>query len=197
VDTAAAASPRATTFVKRAQGGSDFDLDRLVALCPRCQAQTDAPYLAGLARDHATRARPLYIRGGTGSRQVDAAACRRMPLVSGAVGPLRGQGTPGAGCSYSTWWRFAPGRHAQTGAPCARPGGHHSGWAKSASPSRTPYRLVAPLSAMLSQTDAPRVRAASHHPARRRALHRRDHPRSRYVGHPRGTINDRFRDPRV
>ena len=29
--------------VKRAQGGSDFDLDRLVALCPPCHAQTDAP----------------------------------------------------------------------------------------------------------------------------------------------------------
>jgi len=36
--------PRAA---KRAQGGSDFDLDRLVALCPRCHAQTDAPYARG------------------------------------------------------------------------------------------------------------------------------------------------------
>jgi 5-methylcytosine-specific restriction endonuclease McrA len=33
--------------VKRTQGGSDFDLDRLVALCPSCHAQTDAPYLRG------------------------------------------------------------------------------------------------------------------------------------------------------
>ena len=33
--------------VKRAQGGSDFDLDRLVALCPPCHALTDAPYLRG------------------------------------------------------------------------------------------------------------------------------------------------------
>jgi 5-methylcytosine-specific restriction endonuclease McrA len=33
--------------VKRAQGGSDFDLDRLVALCPACHAQTDAPYVRG------------------------------------------------------------------------------------------------------------------------------------------------------
>jgi 5-methylcytosine-specific restriction endonuclease McrA len=33
--------------VKRAQGGSDFDLDRLVALCPPCHAQTDAPYGRG------------------------------------------------------------------------------------------------------------------------------------------------------
>jgi len=33
--------------VKRAQGGSDFDLDRLVALCPPCHTQTDAPYARG------------------------------------------------------------------------------------------------------------------------------------------------------
>ena len=33
--------------VKRAQRGSDFDLDRLVALCPACHAQTDAPYARG------------------------------------------------------------------------------------------------------------------------------------------------------
>jgi 5-methylcytosine-specific restriction endonuclease McrA len=33
--------------VKRAQGGSDFDLDRLVALCRACHAQTDAPYARG------------------------------------------------------------------------------------------------------------------------------------------------------
>ena len=33
--------------VKRAQGGSDFDLDRLVALCPSCHARTDAPYGRG------------------------------------------------------------------------------------------------------------------------------------------------------
>jgi 5-methylcytosine-specific restriction endonuclease McrA len=33
--------------VKRAQGGSDFDLDRLVALCPACHARTDAPYARG------------------------------------------------------------------------------------------------------------------------------------------------------
>ncbi len=34
-------------MVKRAQGGSDFDLDRLVALCRPCHAQTDAPYVRG------------------------------------------------------------------------------------------------------------------------------------------------------
>jgi hypothetical protein len=33
--------------VKRAQGGSDFELDRLAALCPRCHAQTDASYVRG------------------------------------------------------------------------------------------------------------------------------------------------------
>jgi hypothetical protein len=33
--------------VKRAQRGLDFDLDRLVALCPPCHAQTEAPYARG------------------------------------------------------------------------------------------------------------------------------------------------------
>jgi 5-methylcytosine-specific restriction endonuclease McrA len=33
--------------VKHAQGNSDFDLDRLVALCPPCHGQTDAPYARG------------------------------------------------------------------------------------------------------------------------------------------------------
>ncbi len=34
-------------ILKRAQGGSDLDLDRLVALCRRCHQQTDAPYARG------------------------------------------------------------------------------------------------------------------------------------------------------
>jgi len=33
--------------VKRSQGGSDFDLDQLVALCRWCHEQTDAPYTRG------------------------------------------------------------------------------------------------------------------------------------------------------
>ncbi len=33
--------------LKRAQGGSDFDLDHLVALCRRCHTRTDAPYAQG------------------------------------------------------------------------------------------------------------------------------------------------------
>src|SRR5207244_5956209 len=33
--------------VKRSQGGSDFDLDLLVALCRWCHDQTDAPYERG------------------------------------------------------------------------------------------------------------------------------------------------------
>jgi 5-methylcytosine-specific restriction endonuclease McrA len=36
--------------IKRAQGGSDFDLDRLVGLCSACHAQTDAPYVRGRLR---------------------------------------------------------------------------------------------------------------------------------------------------
>jgi hypothetical protein len=33
--------------VKRSQGGSDFDLDQLVALCRWCHDQTDVPYERG------------------------------------------------------------------------------------------------------------------------------------------------------
>ncbi len=33
--------------VKRSQGGSDFDLDRLVALCRACHERTDAVYCRG------------------------------------------------------------------------------------------------------------------------------------------------------
>ena len=33
--------------VKRAQGGSDFDPDNLVALCRACHDQTDAPFIKG------------------------------------------------------------------------------------------------------------------------------------------------------
>ena len=36
-----------STHLQRAQGGSDFGLDRLVALCPRCHARIDAPYVRG------------------------------------------------------------------------------------------------------------------------------------------------------
>ncbi len=34
-------------LVKRSQGGSDVDLDHLVALCRPCHAQTDVPYARG------------------------------------------------------------------------------------------------------------------------------------------------------
>jgi 5-methylcytosine-specific restriction endonuclease McrA len=33
--------------LKRSRGGSDFDLDRLVALCRACHDQTDAPLAVG------------------------------------------------------------------------------------------------------------------------------------------------------
>ena len=33
--------------LKRSQGGSDFDLDQLVALCRHCHDLTDAPYSGG------------------------------------------------------------------------------------------------------------------------------------------------------
>jgi hypothetical protein len=43
---------------KRARDGSDFDRDRLIALCRPCHAQTDAPYARG---------RPVITALGHGS----------------------------------------------------------------------------------------------------------------------------------
>jgi len=42
-----AATRRCHHILKRSQGGSDFDLDQLVALCRWCHDQTDAPYELG------------------------------------------------------------------------------------------------------------------------------------------------------
>ena len=44
---AAGAPSRSTTSSSAPRGGSDFDLDRLVALCPPCHVQTDSPYVRG------------------------------------------------------------------------------------------------------------------------------------------------------
>ena len=49
--------------VKRSQGGSDFDLDGLVALCRWCHDQTDAPYERGAARGDPVGRRSVYVRG--------------------------------------------------------------------------------------------------------------------------------------
>jgi hypothetical protein len=43
--------------VKSAQGGSDWDLEALLALCRRCHAQTDAPFV---------RDRLMVMPGGGG-----------------------------------------------------------------------------------------------------------------------------------
>jgi hypothetical protein len=53
--------------VKRTQGGSDFDLDHLVALCRPCHAQTDAPYARGrlvITPHGAGRFEVAVVRGG-------------------------------------------------------------------------------------------------------------------------------------
>jgi hypothetical protein len=44
---AGAAGWTSTMWIKRSRGGSDFDLDHLVALCRACHAQTDAPWVEG------------------------------------------------------------------------------------------------------------------------------------------------------
>jgi len=80
---------------KRAQGGSDFELDRLVALCPRFHAQTDAPtHAAGWSS-------PPSARGASPSRSPEGlisgrSARSRGPAMTRALGARRSQGAPGA-----------------------------------------------------------------------------------------------------
>jgi len=62
--------------VKRSQGGSDWDLDALVALCRRCHAQTDAPFVKGR----------LIVRprgGGQFTFEVVTVPCRSLPWPRG------------------------------------------------------------------------------------------------------------------
>jgi len=60
--------------VKRSQGGSDFDVDQLVALCRWCHDQTDAPY---------ERGRLVVIALGDGRFRFDV--IRRMERGSAPV----------------------------------------------------------------------------------------------------------------
>jgi 5-methylcytosine-specific restriction endonuclease McrA len=59
--------------VERAQGGSDFDLDGLVALCRPCHAQTVTPYRRG---------RVVITRLGAGRFAFQVAS---KGLISGAT----------------------------------------------------------------------------------------------------------------
>jgi len=67
--------------VKRSQGGSDFDLDQLVALCRWCHDQTDAPYERGRLVVTALGAGPVYVRGrpagGAWTSQAQSDVCPR------------------------------------------------------------------------------------------------------------------------
>ena len=66
-------------ILKRAQGGSDFDFDRLIALCRDCHARTDAPYCQGrlvIIPLRAGQFRCLVVKGSKWS-----------PVVPGAEPP--------------------------------------------------------------------------------------------------------------
>ena len=63
--------------IKRSRGGSDFDLDGLVALCRACHDQTDAPLAAGrLIVTPMGDASPS--RSSTGPQSIDGLPSRRQ-----------------------------------------------------------------------------------------------------------------------
>jgi hypothetical protein len=78
--------------VKRAQGGSDFDLDRLVALCPPCHAQTDAPYPRGrLVVMPSSRKRFIFeLWEGTGKETSQVVERWESPWFPSTMEPARG-----------------------------------------------------------------------------------------------------------
>jgi hypothetical protein len=88
--------------VKRAQGGSDFDLDRLVALCPPCHALTDATGVAGWSSPRSAAAaspsrspeglisgRSARSRGPSMARAQSGLLVTRSPSAANAAAILR------------------------------------------------------------------------------------------------------------
>jgi hypothetical protein len=74
-------------LMKRSQGGSDFDLEHLVALCRWCHDQTDAPY---------ERGRLVVTALGAGQFTFEVVA-------------WAGQGTPPSGFErLPTWAKIQP-----------------------------------------------------------------------------------------
>ena len=64
--------------VKRSQGGSDLDLDALAALCRRCHAQADAPFVKGRLI--------VTPRGGQFAFEVVTIPCRTLALPDASEG---------------------------------------------------------------------------------------------------------------
>jgi hypothetical protein len=120
--------------VKRSQGGSDFNLDALVALCHRCHAQTDAPYAIG---------RLIVTPLGAGQFRCEviqqASKWARSPLVSTA--PTRAPATVELGTAILPAWANAlePERVPAPGEIAGLPT-----WANPPSSSRCPNPPSAP-----------------------------------------------------
>jgi len=68
--------------VKRSHGGSDFDLDQLVALCRWCHDQTDAPYEHG-----------RLVVSAVGAGQFAFEVVRRTREGAGSTRTRRSEGT--------------------------------------------------------------------------------------------------------
>jgi HNH endonuclease len=97
--------------VKRAQGGSDFDLNQLVAMCRNCHDQTDAPYGRGrlvitplglgeflfeMVQRPGNWTRPASIGAGliersheTGSARATVEATSSLPMWANQPGQVR------------------------------------------------------------------------------------------------------------
>ena len=107
---------------KRAQGGSDFDLEQLVALCRDCHDRTDAPYARGR----------LVVTPLGGGRFAFAVLRGAGKCGAEVVDQWESLGSPSAGGEDAMVCDFAhvgkpgepPGQ--QVTGSCPRPGGDRS-----------------------------------------------------------------------
>jgi HNH endonuclease len=78
--------------LKRSQGGSDFDLDHLVALCRACHARTDAAYATGRLVVTALGAGRFAVEVIEGASKWDMTERRFSAVGPGAHACPRGEG---------------------------------------------------------------------------------------------------------
>lgn len=95
-------------LVKRSQGGSDFDVNRLVALCRGCHEQTDAPY---------DRGKLIVTPLGLGEFRFEVVRRVRQgtPPGPGEVAPVGNLDRLGEFQSVPTWAKRTHGDQAPTG----------------------------------------------------------------------------------
>ena len=180
--------PEVHHVIKRAPGGSDFELDRLVALCPPCHAQTDAPYARGRLVVMPCGGGRFIIElwKGTGKETSQVVERCERAWVRWVLRPLRGSHGPrwrpsmrSEGADRHRWPARIKSQSLRTRRSC------FAKRSQAASSTSGCQHVVnrAPGGLGLRPRPAGRaLRPLRAHPARRRTLRRRSPPRNRQMG---------------